>query len=123
MTISDGEWYDEDAGPLVRLYARVGGRTTSRRDGLELGTIVQCAAEAGTPDGLSADQQAVLRLTRRPLALPEVAVHLGLPLGATRLLLGGMREAGLIRTHRPAGDSRDSSPAVLDKLLSGLRSL
>ncbi|GAA3935282.1 DUF742 domain-containing protein [Actinoplanes auranticolor] len=122
MTISDEAWYDEDAGPLVRLYARVGGRTTVPHD-LELGTIIHCAPGVTAPDGLSADQQAALRLSRRPMALPELAVHLGLPIGPTRLLLGELREAGLILTGRPAEVRRGSSPAVLQRLLSGLRAL
>ena len=123
MTISDVVWYDEDAGPLVRLYARVGGRAPVPRDDIELGTLIHCAPDVAVPYGLSADQQAVLRLTRRPIALPEIAVHLGLPLGPTRRLLGELREAGLVRAGRPAEDGRDSYPAVLQRLLTGLRSL
>jgi Protein of unknown function (DUF742) len=116
-------WYDEDAGPLVRLYARVGSRTPLLRDDLELSAIILRDDDAAEPDGLSADQQAALRLSRRPVALSEIAVHLGLPIGPTRLLLGELLEAGLIRTRRPAEDNGDSSPAVLQRLLSGLRSL
>ena len=123
MTISDEAWYDEDAGPLVRLYARVGGRTAVLRDDLELSAIIHCTPEVAPPDGLSADQQAVLRLSRRPISLSEIAVHLGLPIGPTRLLLGELREAGLVSTRRPADDDPDASPAVLQRLLGGLRSL
>jgi hypothetical protein len=119
----DDAWYDEDAGPLVRLYARVGGRTPVLRDDLELSAIILRDDEAAEPDGLSADQQAALRLSRRPVALSEIAVHLGLPIGPTRLLLGELLEAGLIKTRGPVEDNRDSSPAVLQRLLSGLRSL
>lgn len=122
MTTSDGVWYDEDAGPLVRLYARAGGRTPVRRDDIGLSTLIHCTPDAA-PHGLSADQRAVLRLSRQPIALPEIAVHLGLPLGPTRLLLGELREAGLVRTGRPADDSRDAQAAVLQRLLTGLRSL
>jgi len=123
VTISDGVWFDEEAGPLVRLYARVGGRTPVLLDDIGLSTLIQCAPDVVAPRGLSADQQAVLRLSRRPIALPEIAVHLGLPLGPTRLLLGELRESGLVRTGRPAEDSRDSYAAVLQRLLTGLRSL
>ena len=123
MTNSDEAWYDEDAGPLVRLYARIGGRTPVRYDDLELTTMIHCAPDVAAPDELSADQQEVLRLCRQPIAVPEVAVHLGLPIGPTRLLLGDLREAGLIRTRRPAGDRPDAFPVVLQRLLSGLRSL
>jgi hypothetical protein len=123
MTISEEAWYDEDAGPLVRLYARVGGRTPVRYDDLELSTIINCAAGATSPNGLSADQEAVLRLSRRPIALAEIAVHLSLPIGPTRLLLGELRESGLIHARRPPEEKLDSYPVVLQRLLSGLRSL
>ena len=123
MTISDEAWYDQDAGPLVRLYARVGSRTPVLRDDLELSAIILRDADAPEPDGLSADQQAALRLSRKPVALSEIAVHLGLPIGPTRLLLGDLLQAGLIHTRSHAEDNRDSSPAVLQRLLSGLRSL
>jgi hypothetical protein len=123
VTTSDGTWYDADAGPLVRLYARAGGRTPVPRDELELSTIIHCAPGVTAPAGLSVDQQTVLRLSRRPIGLPEIAVHLGLPIGPTRLLLGELRAAGLVRTGRPAEDSRDSYAAVLQRLLTGLRSL
>jgi Protein of unknown function (DUF742) len=123
MTVTDEAWYDQDAGPLVRLYARVGSRTPVLRDDLELSAMIRRAPGVSTPDGLSADQQAVLRLSQRPISLSEIAVHLGLPIGPTRLLLGELRAAGLVDARRPAPDNRDSSPAVLQRLLSGLRSL
>lgn len=123
MTTSDGVWYDEDAGPLVRLYARVGGRNPVPRDDIGLSTLIHCTPDVAAPHGLPADQQAVLRLSRRPIALPEIAVRLGLPLGPTRLLLGELRDAGLVRTGRPAEDSRDAHAALLQRLLTGLRSL
>jgi hypothetical protein len=118
-------WYDEDAGPLVRLYARVGGRTVRfpAGDDLELSAIVSCTGDDGEPADLSSDQQTVLRLTRRPLALSEVAVYLGLPIGPTRLLLGELKDAGLIDVRRPPATDRGESPAVLQRLLSGLQSL
>jgi hypothetical protein len=122
MTISDEVWYDEDAGPLVRLYARVSGRTTAPVDDLDLSTVIHCTADAA-PDWLSADEQAVLRLSRRPVALAEIAAHLGLPIGPIRRLLGELRDADLVQARRSAADDIDSAPAVLQRLLGGLRSL
>src|ERR1700755_2317316 len=99
MSVAEEAWYDEDAGPLVRLYARVGGRTPLLRGGPDLSAITLRDADTPEPDGLSADQQAALRLSRRPIALSEIAVHLGLPLGPTRLLLGDLLDAGLGHTR------------------------
>ena len=123
MTVRNEAWYDEDAGPLVRLYARVGGRTAVPRDDLGLSAIIRCTPGVAVPEGLSADQQAALRLSRRPISLSEIAAHLGLPIGPTRLLLGELRAAGLVDTPRPEPEDRDSSYAVLQRLLGGLQSL
>lgn len=139
MSRTEETWYDEDAGPLVRRYARAGRRDPAPPDGLELSTIVQrvpglpepdtltadqlaalgtAGVLAAVPSALSDDQLAALRLVAEPIALSEVAAHLGLPLGSTRLLIGGLRDAGLIETRR-----RNTSPDVLERLLSGLNSL
>ncbi|WP_436534945.1 DUF742 domain-containing protein [Actinoplanes sp. HUAS TT8] len=111
-------WYDDEAGPIVRLYMRVGGRTSGPRDGFDLSAIVHRVPGVPEPDDLSPDQQATLRLLRRPIALSEVAARLGLPLGPARLLLADMRDAGLVDVRR-----RDAPPDVLERLLSGLNSL
>jgi hypothetical protein len=118
MSLTEEAWYDDDAGPLVRLYARVGGRAPALHHGLDMSAIVHRVADRPEPDGLTPDQQAALRLAREPVALSEVAAHLGLPLGATRLLVADLCAAGLIEARR-----RDASPDVLDRLLSGLNSL
>jgi len=123
MTVRNEAWYDEDAGPLVRLYARVGGRSPVPRDDLGLSAIIRCTPGVAAPEDLSADQQAVLRLSRRPISLSEIAAHMSLPIGPTRLLLAELRAAGLVDTARPAPDDRDSSYAVLQRLLGGLQSL
>jgi hypothetical protein len=123
MTVHAEAWYDEDAGPLVRLYARVGGRTPVIREDLELNTIIYHVPDGAPPDGLSPDQQAALKLTRRPVSLSEIAAHLDLPLGSTRLLLGELRAAGLVTVRGSTGDDQTAYPAVLQRLLSGLRAL
>jgi uncharacterized protein YwlG (UPF0340 family) len=123
MTVSAEAWYDDDAGPLVRLYARVGSRTTVVRDDLELTSIVNHVPGGPAPDDLSADQQAALRMARRPVSLSEIAAHLGLPVGATRLMLGHLREAGLVTVRRSTGDNQAAHQAVLQRVLGGLRSL
>jgi DNA-binding transcriptional ArsR family regulator len=123
VTVSAEAWYDDDAGPLVRLYARVSSRMPAIRDDLELNTLIHHVAGGAPPDGLSPDQQAALRLTRRPVALCEIAAHLGLPVGLTRLLLGELREAGLVTVRRPTRDNQSAHLVVLERLLSGLHSL
>ncbi len=118
MRLSEETWYDEEAGPLVRLYARVGVRTTVPRATLDLSAVVHRITGVPEPDGLSPDQRTALRLVRRPIAVSEVAARLGLPLGPARLMLAELRDAGLVEVRR-----RDAPPDVLERLLSGLSSL
>jgi hypothetical protein len=114
-------WYDEDAGPVVRLYAMTGGRTVTGRQDFALSTLVHGIPTAAPPAGLSPEQSRILRLSRRPVAVPEIAAHLGLPLGPVRVLLGDLRDAGLIAVPRPR-DPTDDEPTqdILERVLSGL---
>jgi hypothetical protein len=123
MTTWDERWYDEDAGPLVRLYARTGGRTVARRDDFELSTMIRCAPGAAQQPGLSTEQSTILHLSREPVSMTEIAAHLGMPIGAIRVLLGGLRDAGLIVVPRGRPTGAGPSGPVLERLLSGLRAL
>jgi hypothetical protein len=120
MTNWDEAWYDEDAGPLVRLYARTGDRIPTDRTDFELSAMICSVPTAGPQTGLSSEQSTILRLSRQPVSLSEIAVHLGMPVGPVRVLLGELRDAGLIAVPKSA---QTESHHVLDRLLSGLRSL
>lgn len=116
----DETWYDEDSGPLVRLYARTGnGADTGTPDDFELNALVSRAAHPVSSAELSPAESSILRLVVLPLSVSEIAAELDLPLGAVRVLLRGLRDAGLIDVRRPV----DSMPHVLEQLLTGLRSL
>ncbi|MFG1603834.1 DUF742 domain-containing protein [Actinoplanes sp. NPDC049265] len=121
MTLWTETWYDEESGPLVRRYARIGGRTVVGDD-LELNALVSRIPDEVVPAGLSSTESAILRLSSRPVSLSEIAASLDLPIGEMRGLLGGLTDAGLIIVRRPSQDG-DSSPDVLQQLLAGLRSL
>jgi CRP-like cAMP-binding protein len=119
----DEVWYDEDAGPLVRLYARTGGRTVTDRGALELNAMVCRVPSARPRSDLSSEQSTILRLSRQPVSLSEIAVHLGMPVGPVRVLLGELRDAGLIAVPKPGETGAAPTHHVLERLLSGLRSL
>lgn len=123
MTGWDERWYDEDAGPLVRLYARTGGRTVARRDDFELSTMICCAPAAADQPGLSVDQSTILRLSREPVSMTEIAAHLGMPVGPVRVLLAELRDAGLIVAPQVRPTGAGPSGPVLERLLTGLRAL
>jgi hypothetical protein len=123
MTSGDERWYDEDAGPLVRLYARTGARTVAHRNDFELNTMICSAPAAAHQPGLSSEQSTILRLSREPVSTTEIAAHLGMPIGAVRSLLGELRNAGLIVAPQVRPTVAGPSRPVLERLLSGLRAL
>ncbi|GLY94358.1 DUF742 domain-containing protein [Actinoplanes sp. NBRC 103695] len=115
----DETWYDEDSGPLVRLYARTGnGAPTGAPDDFELNALISRGAHPASAE-LSPVESVILRLVVVPLSVSEIAAEVDLPLGAVRTLLRGLHDGGLIEVRRPA----DSMPHVLEQLLTGLRSL
>lgn len=125
MSLWTETWYDEESGPLVRRYARIGDRSaTAGDDELELNALVTRLPTPveEPPSGLSSTESAILRLSSRAVSLSEIAAHLDLPIGEMRSLLCGLRDAGLVVVRRPSHDG-DSSPDVLQQLLVGLRSL
>jgi DNA-binding transcriptional ArsR family regulator len=115
-------WYDDEAGPVVRLYAMTGGRTAPDRAGLELITVVR-ALDRAPAEPLSPEQSEIMRLCRTPLSVSEIAAHTRLPLGSVRVLLGDLREAGLIAVPGPGGATNQPSRELLQRVLNGLNAL
>ena len=120
--VAEEVWYDDDAGPVVRLYAMTGGRTLPDRGGLELITVVRALAPP-PPTGLSPEQLRIMRLCRTPLSVSEIAAHMGMPLGSVRVLLGDLRDAGLIAVPEPRAAADQPSQELLQRVLSGLMAL
>jgi hypothetical protein len=114
-------WYDEEAGPVVRPYALIRGRTRSSGDAFDLVATVRALAEQA--DDLGPEQQLILRAARSPISLADLAVELELPVGVVRVLLGDMRDHGLISvTSAHAAGSR-SNDRILKEVINGLRAL
>jgi hypothetical protein len=120
---ADERWLDRDAGPVVRPYAFVGGRTRPSGEPFDLVTMVTAVrgAEGGAQD-LEPEHRALLRLSRVPTAVADLAADLDLPLGVVRILLSDIRERGLIAVHHPA-PNRLADPKLLRELAAGLRRL
>ncbi|MES9542087.1 MULTISPECIES: DUF742 domain-containing protein [unclassified Actinomadura] len=126
MTPPGERWLDREAGPLVRPYALTRGRTRPEGAGFALIAVV---AATGVPPGdrlrYSPDHARVLRGCARPVAVVDLAADLGLPLGVVRVLLGDLRDEGLVAVvdeAHPAAGRRPPS-GVLREVLNGLRAL
>lgn len=126
MSSSAERWLDRDAGPVVRPYAMTRGRTRPDGAGFELIAVV---AATGVPPGdrlrYSPDHTRVLRGCARPVPVVDLAADLGLPIGVVRVLLGDLRDEGLIAViaDQRSITGRRPSNGVLREVLNGLRAL
>ncbi|WP_067721769.1 DUF742 domain-containing protein [Nocardia yamanashiensis] len=124
MSDSREHWYEDEAGPLVRLYAVTRGRGRAQRPDLDLTTLVVDAGFASALKRPEPEYAALLRLCRGPLSVAEVAAHMGLPLTLTRVLVGDLIDDGLLvfRSPPPATDHAFDT-GLLYAVLEGIRSL
>lgn len=117
-------WFDDEAGPLVRLYALTGGRARPTNRVLDLMTMVVAATLPQDDPSLGPEQVAVLNLCRRgPRSVAEIAAGCDLPLGVARVLLGDLLEFGHIRVRPPQPRERAFDLAILQEVIDGLRAL
>jgi DNA-binding transcriptional ArsR family regulator len=123
MISGDERWLDRDAGPVVRPYALTRGRTRSRGPDLGLIDLVVAVGSAQVePRRLGPEHKSLLALCRSPVTVADLASETDLPLGVVRVLLGDLREAGLVSV---VGSSGEPTPeeSVMRSVLDGLRAL
>ncbi|RII14176.1 hypothetical protein DSC45_21045 [Streptomyces sp. YIM 130001] len=123
--------YDDDAGPLVRLYAMTAGRarTENGAERVDLMAIVRTTGTALSAP-LPPEQRALLDLCAgAPRPVADLASDSGLPLGVVRVLLGDLTAHGLVRISPPSSASDSASTAhrpdarLLREVIHGLRTL
>jgi hypothetical protein len=116
-------WFDQAAGPVVRLYALTRGR--ARPAGVVLDVVdVVGAVGPGTAHApwLPPEHRRLLGLCGRPVAVADLASETGLPLGVVQILLSDLHQQGLVSIVGSAkGHTEDEN--VLRKVLDGLRAL
>jgi DNA-binding transcriptional ArsR family regulator len=123
MTPGGEMWLDREAGPVVRHYALTAGRTRPPGEKLDLIDVVTAVSDprADTRE-LEPEHRRLIDLCRTPATVAELASQIDLPIGVVRILLGDLREKGLVRIVRtPARDTQPES--VLKSVLEGLRAL
>jgi hypothetical protein len=117
------EWFDEDAGPVVRPYAVTGGRTRTETEFDLIALVVATQPVAALKLGLAPEHVGIVRLCQHPLSVAEISAHLNLPIGVVRVLLGDLLDDGLILTHQPQAMTQATDQRVLNAVINGLRSL
>lgn len=120
---SEEQWFDDDAGPVVRLYAVTSGRARPSGPEFDLMAAVQATGHEPSPRALSPEHRLLLRICHRPQTVADVASESNLPVGVVRVLLGDLQNAGLIATSRPHRPSQLVDQRVLEEVIDGLRAL
>ena len=123
--MTDDQWVDDDAGPVVRPYALIRGRTRSSGDKLDLIAMVMTTGERPPPGFVPGpEQERILRMARRAVSVADLAADLDLPLGVVRVLLGDLYDHGMISVRAPAPVvTPRTSDRILKEVINGLRAL
>ncbi|MEV0494297.1 DUF742 domain-containing protein [Streptomyces atratus] len=123
------QWYDAEAGPLVRPYAMTGGRTEPGPGGVHFDLIALVSAADHVPDSsedsqLGPEHRALFTLCRfEPQSVAELSADADLPVGVVRVLLGDLLEAGHVRVGRPVPPAQLPDERILREVINGLRAL
>lgn len=131
MTSADGpdhhRWYDDEAGPLVRLYALTRGRTRPRHEIFDLITLITARADRAHirhDPALGPEHAAVLELClRQARSVADLAADCDLPIGVTRVILSDLLEVGLIQVSLLITPDRLPDERLLREVIDGLRAL
>ncbi|MGW0761399.1 DUF742 domain-containing protein [Streptomyces sp. NPDC002814] len=122
------QWYDNEAGPLVRPYAMTGGRTKPGPTGVRFDLIALVTLDAGAPGfddtALGPEHRALVELCRTETqSVAELAAGADLPVGVVRVLLGDLLELGCVTVSRPVPPAQLPDERILREVIEGLRAL
>jgi hypothetical protein len=109
---------------VVRPYALTRGRTRPTGGKLDLIALITAVRDVQVSEfGLGPEHRALLRICRRPTSVADLAADLDLPVGVIRILLGDLRERGLVNVHNPIPAARLPDRRILQEVVDGLRRL
>lgn len=117
-------WFDEDAGPVGRLYAVTRGRVGRGRPELDMLTLV-VASRFGGLRRSEPEYTQILQLSRAPQSIAELSARLSLPLNTVKVLVADLIDDGLLEHRKPvvADDTEVAGMGVLRALLKGIQAL
>ncbi|WP_330292778.1 DUF742 domain-containing protein [Streptomyces sp. NBC_00576] len=123
------QWYDNEAGPLVRPYAMTGGRTRPGPTGVRFDLIALVTLDTGAPGMdddtvLGPEHRALIDLCRTETqSVAELSAGTDLPVGVVRVLLGDLLELGRVIVSRPVPPAQLPDERILREVIEGLRAL
>lgn len=104
----------------VRPYMRTRGRTRGRGE-LAVETLVSVPIPRPVLD--DPEHRAIADVCDGPRSVAEVAALTAVPLGVARVLIDDMSHAGLLLVHPTAAGGSRPEPALMARVLDGLRRL
>jgi hypothetical protein len=118
---SDGTWFDEAAGPLVRPYAMTRGRTSTRQANLEMITLVVAQGQITRAQAQSVEPEClqILSICQHPTSVAEISAQLGLPLSVVKILIGDLIDKQLVMFRSAVTPDIQ----VLQAVINGIRRL
>ena len=125
MSPRDLEPTPGDETPLVRPYALVRGRTRAEAaPALPVEAMIE-TTQLGTGLRLPLERGAILQRCTSPCSVAELAVHLRVPVGVTRVLVDDLLAVGAVHVHLPAAAHTDGQVdrVLLERVLAGLEAL
>ncbi|MFD5406978.1 DUF742 domain-containing protein [Streptomyces griseorubiginosus] len=123
------QWYDGEAGPLVRPYAMTGGRTKPGPTGVRFDLIALVTLDAGAlgpgeDSALGPEHRVLIDLCRiETQSVAELGAGADLPVGVVRVLLGDLLELGCVTVSRPVPPAQLPDERILREVIEGLRAL
>ncbi|MFI6417099.1 DUF742 domain-containing protein [Streptomyces sp. NPDC050842] len=128
-SVPGSQWYDADAGPLVRPYAMTGGRTRPGPSNVRFDLIALVVVDDDPPGAaeeslLGPEHRSLLTLCRAETqSVAELAADADLPVGVVRVLLGDLLESGFVRVSSPVPPAQLPDERILREVIDGLRAL
>ncbi|WP_156723820.1 DUF742 domain-containing protein [Streptomyces apocyni] len=123
------QWYDSEAGPLVRPYAMTGGRTSAGPTAAHFDLIALVRLDPTAPDttrdsSLGPEHRLLIDLCRgETQSVAELSAGADLPVGVVRVLLGDLLNLACIKVSRPVPPAQLPDERILREVINGLRAL
>lgn len=123
--MNDGLSYEDDPGPLVRLFAVTRGRAGKDLHNLDILTLVMSARSEADITMLDREYRDILHLCQdRALSVAEIAAHMNLLLAAVKVLVSDLIMWGYLIYRSPRATTAGKPDIkLLEAVLEGVRRL
>ncbi|MYT75580.1 uncharacterized protein DUF742 [Streptomyces sp. PsTaAH-137] len=127
--VPGGQWFDHEAGPMVRPYTVTAGRTSAGPQGAQCDLIALVSLESASSDvsddtDLGPEHRSIIEMCRAETqTVAELAAGIQVPVGVVRVLLGDLLERGCVTVSSPVPPARLPAETILREVIDGLRAL